>query len=188
MVISSINQAVIAHVITQLKEGNLRHCEQIGFTENELREIMQLTTDEIHHLAQISTPFLKIDVNHKLFMRMVNSAKEYSHTQKLLDRALILGATIELINYYFGSTNGEVSERRRLLGQSKKPGRHCLCNEEQSAQAWYRWQEMKADLASFESIETLDALMLIAEELEMNVTSVWKLVQEWEMQDANGKH
>ncbi|HHW7475274.1 TPA: DUF2857 domain-containing protein, partial [Mannheimia haemolytica] len=45
---------------------------------------------------------------------------------------------------------------------------------------WEIWQKYKQKMESLDSQEGLELLCLIAEEGNMNLTVVWKLVSEWQ--------
>lgn len=45
--IPSINYSIIANALHALKEGNIRHCESLGFTIDEINALDQLSLDEL---------------------------------------------------------------------------------------------------------------------------------------------
>lgn len=178
-----MNQAILSHVITQINMGKIRYCENLGFTHDELMTIKNLTTDELHHLSQMTCTFLNINVDHELLRKMLERIKIQSAEQRLFDRALVLGASIELMRYFFGAQPYEVSERRRLLGKQISAGRRTISDIEKSSEAWYRWQEackLDQNNRSLNSLIALDNLMAIAEELNLDLAMLWKQVKKWE--------
>ena len=48
----SVNQAVLTHIVQALKEGQIRYCESLGFSPQELCELTRLTADDILFLQQ----------------------------------------------------------------------------------------------------------------------------------------
>lgn len=97
----AINQIMLTHVISQIKAGKLRNCEELGFTPEELSEINKLTVDEFIYLGQVNTSFIHFNINHNLLNKMLQRSKEQSYSQDLFDRALLLGGSIELMKYFF---------------------------------------------------------------------------------------
>lgn len=57
-------------------------------------------------------------------------------------------------------------------GATKVPG------EEEEAALWNRWQEVKVD--NLDSIQALEAMMLLAQERSLSLTVVWNLIRQWE--------
>lgn len=67
----TINQAVLSQVIQELKDGNVRYCEALGFDREELNELNSLTFEELMHLGNTSAQFLKITINHDVLRKML---------------------------------------------------------------------------------------------------------------------
>ena len=182
---TSINQAVIGYVVTQLNAGNLRCCEKLGFNEQELRQLKNLSLNEIVYLCNSKPQSFKVEINHELLEKILEQAKQDKQREKIQERALMLDASIELMQHFFGLTSAEVSSRRRLLGRTEKQGRKKHCSEETEGKIWTRWQELKSTLSNLHSLEALDVYMLIAEEYAVSLTSIWKMITTWENQDRN---
>ena len=180
VIYTSINQAVIGYVVTQLKAGNLQCCENLGFNEEELRKINNLSINEIIYLCNSTSQFFKVEINHGLLGKILDRAQADKKLEKIQDRALMLDASIELMQHFFGLSSAEVSGRRRLLGRTEKQGRKKHCSEETESKIWLRWKELKKSVVTLDSLEALDTYMLIAEEYAVSLTSVWKLIQGWE--------
>lgn len=176
--IPSINQAVLTHVVTQLKEGNVRYCESMGFDQYELIELSVLNLEDVLYLSNSAAQFLKVDINHVVLRQMLAQVRQVQTQQKLIEQALALGASIVMLNHYFGMTTTEVSARRRLLGMHVRAGRNENPDEATEHQVWNRWQELRTE--KLDSLQGLKALMQVAEELSLSLTVVWNLVREWE--------
>lgn len=176
---TSINQAVIGYVVTQLNAGNLQCCEKLGFSEEELRQIKNLSLNEIVYICNSKSQFFKVEINHELLEKILERAKQDKKLEKTQERALMLDASIELMQHFFGLTSAEVSSRRRLLGKTEKQGRKKHCSEEAEGKIWTRWQGLKKSL-NLNSLEALDVYMLIAEEYAVSLTTVWKMIMGWE--------
>lgn len=175
----SINQAVLGYIVSQLKAGNLRCCEAFGLTEKELRIINNMTVNEMLYLCASSAQFFELKVNHSLLETMLDRAKNDSQEQNIIDRAISLEASTSIIKQYFGLTSFQISERRRLLNCTGAQGRKTAPSDKQSEQVWHRWQEVKNHDFPFESQEALLLMMQISEELQINLTTVWRLIKTW---------
>ena len=69
---TSINQAIIGYVVTQLKAGNLQCCEKLGFNEEELRQIKNLSVNEVVYLCNSPAQFCNVEINHHLLGRILD--------------------------------------------------------------------------------------------------------------------
>ncbi|MGR3807809.1 DUF2857 domain-containing protein [Pasteurella testudinis] len=177
---NSLNQAILTQILNNLREGNIKPCLRLGFSEDELKEINQLSFDEIYDMTHTHVPFATVTINHEVFWKMVTLARVNSEERRIIDRALMLGASIQMLNSYFGLTTSEVSSRRHLLGKEEPMGRKPAASEEQQEAAWHLWQIHKNPLDDHNTLAGLEALMLIAEETDINLTEVWKLVTSWQ--------
>lgn len=176
---SSLNQVVLNEILMNLQEGNINICRSFGFSKQELQEIEKLSTEELYDLANSRVSFAKIEINHEAFWKLVTSARLNSQERRLIDRALMLGASIQMLNSYFGLTTSKVSSRRNLLGKQEPMGRKPAATEEEESAIWELWQAHKTNCPSIDSTEGLELLIFIAEESGINLTEVWKLVSKW---------
>lgn len=176
---NNLNQVVLSEILVNLQEGNINVCRNYGFSKQELQEIEKLSMEEIYDLANTKAPFAKVEINHEAFWRLVATVRMNSQERRLIDRALMLGASIQMLNAYFGLTTSKVSARRSLLGRQEPMGRKPAATEEEEKLIWDLWQSRKNDVQTIESIEGLEVLILIAEETGINLTEIWKLVSRW---------
>lgn len=176
---SNLNQVVLNEILVNLQEGNINVCRNYGFSKQELQEIEKLSIEDVYELANTKAPFAKVEINHDAFWRLVARVRMSSQERRLIDRALMLGASIQMLNSYFGLTTSKVSARRSLLGKQEPMGRKPAATEEEEKLIWDLWQEHKGDVQTIESTEGLELLILIAEETGINLTEIWKLVSRW---------
>ncbi|HBR1893748.1 DUF2857 domain-containing protein [Klebsiella quasipneumoniae subsp. similipneumoniae] len=182
-----LNYAVLTDVLHALKEGNLRHCEALGFTFDEMAALNQLSLDELFIVSRNSTPFVAISVHHDVLLHLVALARQEVRHQKQINRAIHLGGSITLLNQYFGLTSNEVCLRRRLLGVSVPYGRTPEPDEETDAAIWQQWQQCRVE--NLTSPEALDAMMQVTETLlsqtkVLPLTTVWKRITLCEQEAA----
>ena len=176
---SNLNQVVLNEILVNLQEGNINVCRNYGFSKQELQEIEKLSTEEVYELANTKAPFAKVEINHDAFWRLVARVRMSSQERRLIDRALMLGASIQMLNSYFGLTTSKVSARRSLLGKQEPMGRKPAATEEEEKLIWDLWQDHKGDVQTIESTEGLELLILIADVTGINLTEIWKLVSRW---------
>ena len=177
--IPSINYAIITNALHALKEGNIHHCEALGFTVDEINALDQLSLNELFIVSRAAAPFVSITVRHDVLHNLLAQARqEYRHQQEI-NRAIRLGGSIALLNHYFGLTSNEVCLRRRLLGVSVPYGRTPEPDEKTDAAIWLQWQQCRVE--NLESPAALSAMMQVTESLMpkpegLSLTTVWKRI------------
>ena len=95
---SNLNQVVLNEILVNLQEGNINVCRNYGFSKQELQEIEKLSTEEFYEPANTKAPFAKVEINHDAFWRLVARVRMSSQERRLIDRALMLGASIQMLN------------------------------------------------------------------------------------------
>jgi hypothetical protein len=175
--LAQATNAILTHLLMELKSGNIRRCESLGMTIDEVRQLSQLTVDDLHYLMQSTVSVLDLSINHDYFWIIVNQARTEQKRLQRIDRALVLGGSIELMQHYFGLTTAEVSTRRRLNDIETHQGRTQAPSEDADAGIWRQWKASK--LTGPDSHEALDIMMLAAEQNNVSLTAVWTRVNSW---------
>lgn len=186
--IPSLNYAILADALYALKEGNIRHCEALGFTFDEINALNRLTLDELFIVSRASAPFVSITVRHDVLHHLLTQARQEYRRQQQINRAIRLGGAIALLRLYFGLTSNEVCLRRRLLGVSVPYGRTPEPDEETDAEIWRQWQKCRVE--NLESPDALAAMMKVTETVlpkakGLSLTTVWKRITLCEQEAAN---
>ncbi len=169
--------ALLTQVLMELKSGNIRRCEAMGLTLEEIQELNQLTVEDLHYLVNSSVSILTFHINHTNLNMMLAQARQEQVRIQRIDRALALGGSIEMMQCYFGLTAAEVSTRRRLAGIPTRQGRNQMPAEAEEISIWEQWRTAK--ISNLDSLEALEVMMLIAEQQDIALTSVWTLVKGW---------
>lgn len=179
--IPSLNYAVLTDALHALKEGNIRHCESLGFTYNELEAINRLSMDELFILSRASAQFLNVTIQHEVLRQLLAQTKQEIHLQQRINRAIALGGSIELLSQFFGLSSSEISARRRFIGISVSQGRTRIPDEDTDARIWRQWQQHRPE--TLLSMDTLDVMMDITEALSgatendsLSLTVVWNRI------------
>lgn len=191
--IPSLNYAVLTDALHALKEGNIRHCESLGFTYNELEAINELSMDELFILSRASASFLHVTIQHEVLRQLLAQTRQEMELQHRINRAIALGGSIELLSQFFGLSSGEVSARRRFIGITISQGRTRIPDEAADARIWREWQQRRP--ANLLSIDALDAMMDITELLSdagkpeddlLSLTVVWNRIMQCEKEAQGG--
>ncbi|MGQ7746192.1 DUF2857 domain-containing protein [Pectobacterium brasiliense] len=175
--IPSINYVILTDALHALKQGNIRYCESLGFTFDEMNDLNLLSLDELFMISQAAAPFVSVSIRHDVLHHLLALACQEHKRQKQINRAIRLGGSIALLNQYFGLTSNEVCLRRRMLGVSVPFGRTPEPDEEIDAIIWREWQKCRVE--NLASPEALGAMMQVTETLlsqteGLPLTAVWK--------------
>ena len=186
--IPSLNYAVLTDALHALKEGDIRHCESLGFTFDEMNALNLLSLDELFMLSRAAAPFVSVSIRHDVLHHLLTLARQEQRRQKQINRAIRLGGSIALLNQYFGLNSNDVCLRRRMLGVSVPNGRTPEPNEETDAAIWRQWQKCRVD--NLASPEALGAMMQVTETLlsqskGLPLTTVWKRITLCEQEAAS---
>ena len=168
---------ILSALLMDVKAGNVRRCESIGMSLEEIRALSQLNIDELHYLNQSHVSVLDFQINHDNFWLMLGQARNESKRLLMVDRALELGGSMELLDKYFGLSPSEVSSRRRLIGIETRQGRTQSLTETQDNAVWEHWKA--AGLDSPDSHTALEVMMLASEQHDVSLTAVWTKVCLW---------
>ncbi|HGB3470285.1 TPA: DUF2857 domain-containing protein [Salmonella enterica subsp. diarizonae serovar 61:l,v:z35] len=192
--IPSLNYAVLTEALHALKEGNIRHCESLGFTYNELEAINALSMDELFILSRASASFLHVTIQHEVLRQLLAQTRQEIELQQRINRAIALGGSIDLLSQFFGLSSGEISARRRFMGITISQGRTRMPDEETDARIWREWQQRCPD--NLLSMDALDAMMDITEVLSdtgkpedglLSLTVVWNRIMQCEKETQGGR-
>ncbi|MCL2891407.1 DUF2857 domain-containing protein [Brenneria tiliae] len=191
--IPSLNYAVLTDVLHALKEGNIRYCEALGFTYDEMNAINQLSLDELFIVSRAAAQFMNVTIHHEVLRQILAQSRQEVLLQQQINRAITLGGSIELLNQYFGLSSNEISARRRLLGISISQGRTQIPDEDTDAEIWVRWQKRRPE--NIDSLNALDVMMQVTEELSSqdegpSLTVIWNRITlcEKEASDRRKSH
>ncbi|HCJ5524758.1 TPA: DUF2857 domain-containing protein [Klebsiella pneumoniae] len=177
--ITSVNSAILTDALLALKSGNIRHCESLGFTFDEMNALYQLSLDELLTVSQAAALFVSVTVRHDVLHHLLAQARQEHRRQQQINRSIRLGGSIALLSKYFGLTSNDVCLRRRVLGVSVPYGRTPEPDEETDAAIWRQWQQFQ--VVNLDSPDALIAMMQVTEALlpktgGLSLTTVWKRI------------
>ncbi|MFH2395298.1 DUF2857 domain-containing protein [Raoultella ornithinolytica] len=184
----SLNYVVLTNALIALKEGNLRYCETLGFTFDELNALNQLSLDELFIVSRASAQFISITVHHDILKQILQLSHQKAQRQQQINRAIRLGGSIALLNHFFGLTSNEVCVRRRLLGVTIPYGRTPIPEEAVDAEIWLSWKKNRSE--NLDTPDALEAMMQVTESLSYkekgpSLTAVWNRITLCEKEALN---
>jgi hypothetical protein len=177
---SGLSQAanqILLQLVMELKTGNTRRCEALGLPADIIRTLRNITLEELQCVCNSRVSVLSFAVNTNNLLRLIEYARDECQRNERVDRALTLGASIEIMRHYFGLNGCDVAMRRRIAGIKVRDGREYTLSDEELAEVWEHW--VRSGTEDLYEASSLDALMLISEETNMSLTAVWRAVREF---------
>lgn len=174
-----INQAVIAQILFDLRNGQLRRSLDMGFTKEDIR----LLQDPEMVSVLLNTPvrwvsvIVDSDVMHRLLNRVQNTEKEIA----IIDEMLRRGASSKMIAEIFGLNPSEVSFRKEVLEVEKKQGRWQEISEELNHKIWHEW---KAKIKQYQLdpnniVDMAKVCMILAKDHDTPMAMIWQAIEKW---------
>ncbi|MGV8399233.1 DUF2857 domain-containing protein [Pseudomonas aeruginosa] len=174
-----LNQAVIAQVLHDLRNGQLRRAKSMGFEDDDLKILKDPAMVSL--LANALVNWCSVMVNRDVLRHLLRQVEADAQQIQDVDRLLRLGASTELIGRFFGYTHQETAVRRGVLGLPKRRGRHPVLTEEQDTDLWRRWSKHLKERNVDRGDET--AMLFIAadlaEETELPLSVIWNAIRVW---------
>lgn len=174
-----LNQAVIAQALHDLRNGNLRRCQCIGFTATALEALKQPAL--VSMLVNAKVPWCSVRVNRDVLQRLLEHGRDLDTEIKAIDRMLQLGASTDMVSEFHGLTHQEVALRREMLNMPQRKGRWPVLTEEQETALWKQWHDKVSSLKLAPHADTamLNVAMSLAETTGIPLSVVWAAIVDW---------
>jgi|GEM_PF-32363 len=197
--INPLNQVLITHVLNEARYGHYHYCRALGFTEDIVSRLQNLTPSALTHLTHSQALWIKPQLDKGLFNRLMEHIEQEEMRNQLVNRALSLGASCPMLRHFFGLSPQAAAVHRRALGLSYNDrGRPKELSESEKLSTWRRWMELVrgVDKETNEPTQTkkassqnrhgehldgltqLDLMMLIAEEQALPLASIWNEIDQ----------
>ena len=179
-----LNEAVVAQVLHDLRNGQLRRAEKMGFTPAALEALKQPAFASL--LSHTKVPWCDVRVNGERVQRLLDQKRDFESEDEIIDRMLRLGASTELVAEFHGLGHQEVALRRQLLRLPERRGRWPVLTEAQDTALWEAWSmSVKArNIDLNDELTMLRLAMDLAEEQSLPLSVVWSAIRAWIEQGA----
>jgi len=159
-----------------LRLGNLQRCKALGLGEEDIYLLQSLPPTTLSRLAHATVPWVEVKIDSPVLHRLIDQAERDEQNERLINRALKLGASSTIMYQCFGLAHSETALRRRLLKIETRKGRPQNLSEAQEHALWQRWCQLR-DQDGAE--DQLDAMMMLAEEQQISLTIVWQQIDHY---------
>lgn len=174
-----LNQAVIAQILHDLRNGQLRKVRALGFDDQDLEALKQPATASV--LANAGVSWCSVIVSRHVLRNLIRQVGDVEKEVLEVDRLLRLGASTEMITRFFGLSHQEVGLRRAVIGLAGRKGRHPVLTEQQDADLWEAWSAeiKKRGVARDDATAMLAVAADLAESTDIPLAVVWAAIQGW---------
>ncbi len=168
-----LNHAMLNQVLHELRHGRLQRCRALGLADEDIELLQSLPPTTLSHLAHSPVPWVEIKVDVTVLRRLITQAERDEQHERLINRALRLGASSTIMYRHFGLDHSQTALRRRVLKIDTHRGRPLQLSEAQEHAVWQRWVQLReADQEG----DPLDAMMMLAEEQHISLTLIWQQI------------
>ncbi|RTB44084.1 DUF2857 domain-containing protein [Pseudomonas aeruginosa] len=174
-----LNQAVIAQALHDLRNGQLRRAQSMGFGERELAALKHPTLVSL--LANASVAWCTVQINQEVIQRLLEQVADLEREIAVIDRMLELGSSTEMVSQFYGLTHQEIALRREVLGLQRRKGRHPVLTEPQEQDLWRLWRAEadKRAAATDDDFAQLAIVLDLAEGTGLPASVVWGALRSW---------
>jgi Protein of unknown function (DUF2857) len=174
-----LQQAVIAQALYDLRHGQLRRTEAMGFPPAALDALKHPGLASL--LANTQVPWCHVRVNGAVVQRLLERERYLEQERVTIDRMLTLGASTEMVNQFYGLTHEEVALRRQMLSLPERRGRWPVLTEAEEVKAWQRCDELAKErgIDPHDDAALLTVGMDIAEAQGLALVLVWNVIRSW---------
>ncbi|SFY07962.1 DUF2857 domain-containing protein [Azotobacter vinelandii] len=179
---SPINEAVLSQVLNLMRNGQLRRCAEMGLEPEVLGQIQHPMVMSL--LLNSPVSWAKVSIDKEILRKLIAGAARSEDEMRLIERAIRLGATTNLLTQYFGLSPQEVAMQRTVIGVAAPRGRWPELRDDQDHHIWHRWTHLmrQNDVDIQDSMAMLDVAMLVAEELVIEgvtLAQIWNRITSW---------
>lgn len=167
---SNLNLSILHMVQNCINQGKIQSLLDMGFTIEQLQRMKDLSYNQIAHIASSQVLLIDVQINPQMFDVILDRAQEHEEHLRLIDKAISLGASIEVLNAYFGLSTADISSSRKLKDLAISKGRLRKPTEQEKIVIWEKWVSQKTanpQIATLDDEQRLLAYMDITQHVSM---------------------
>ncbi len=189
-----LNEAMVAQILHHLRNGEVRRCLDMGLDPEILVLLQHPSSQSV--LLNSAVIWCNVVVDPEMVKRLLSNKERTDEENRIVQRALRLGATTPMLQQFFGMSPQEVSLQRVLVGVPGKPGRFRDLPDD--TPLWHRFVQLmeEYDVDHTDGVALLDIAMLLTEEINIppeedasestapiTLGLIWNKIQQWLAQD-----
>ncbi|MCQ9390963.1 DUF2857 domain-containing protein [Pseudomonas viridiflava] len=189
-----LNEAMVAQILHHLRNGEFRRCIDMGLDPEILVMLQHPSSQSV--LLNSAVTWCRVAVDPDMVKRLLSNKERTDEENRIVQRALRLGATTPMLQEFFGMSPQEVSLQRVLVGVPGRPGRFRDIPDD--APLWHRFVQLMDEyhVDHTDGVALLDIAMMLTEEVNIppeepqshpsdpiTLGLVWNKIQSWLAQD-----
>ncbi|BCS46576.1 DUF2857 domain-containing protein [Pseudomonas amygdali] len=189
-----LNEAMVAQILHHLRNGEVKRCIDMGLDPEILVLLQHPSSQSV--LLNSAVIWCQVAIDPDMVKRLLSNKERTDEENRIVQRALRLGATTPMLQQFFGMSPQEISLQRVLVGVPGKPGRFRDLPDD--TPLWHRFVQLMADfnVDHTDGVALLDIAMLLTEEINIppeeqdrqspepiTLGQVWNKIQQWLAQD-----
>ena len=160
-------------------EGDFPALREMGFEDQEVEALLGLSSTDKLRLAATQSHFLKIELDQKIFWRMIHYIEAENKKESLSDELIRNDAPLPLMYALTGMGSKTFSLKRRKFGLEKMShGRPAVPSEETTEAVWKELKRIVEKSQYFGAKEFLEIYDRLEKKVPLRV--IWYLFNEWE--------
>ncbi|HCF8180450.1 TPA: DUF2857 domain-containing protein [Klebsiella variicola] len=165
-------------LIDDIRQGSFARCKSAGLSTEDIRLLSRLQLDDICYISSSGVSVFCYRVDPALLRALIAQAREARARKTQAERALSLGASARMMNYFFGWTGRDVARYRELTPDSTfTRGRPPIPSEASARDILQRLRD-SAITPDTPDHDVLEILMEIAQLTGVPLCSVWHVIDE----------
>ncbi|UXZ97269.1 DUF2857 domain-containing protein [Pseudomonas phytophila] len=189
-----LNEAMVAQILHHLRNGEVKRCLDMGLDPEILVLLQHPSSQSV--LLNSAVTWCRVAVDPDMVKRLLSNKERTDEENRIVQRALRLGATTPMLQEFFGMSPQEVSLQRVLVGVPGRPGRFRDIPDD--APLWHRFVQLMDEyrVDHTDGVALLDIAMMLTEEINappqephtqlpdpITLGLVWNKIQGWLTQD-----
>jgi len=178
-----LNMSVLQYLSGLLSEGEYDEIVRFGLRREDINALRNLKVEDMELLAQQAASFIMVSVDRLSFSRTIRRVQERRAEEDLIIGLIEHGATMQMMQKFFGMSGIEYANRRRLLG-IEGVGRTPIVTHEEEQCIWDAFKATGVAKAS-----ELDAgqWLAIAKKCDLSLRSVAQMLNSGYQEDEDEK-
>ncbi|MDE0094675.1 MAG: STY4526/YPO1902 family pathogenicity island replication protein [Gammaproteobacteria bacterium] len=175
---AELTAAILLYMIRCIGEGDLLSLHQMNVGEKEIEQLKQIKVLDLHYIDMLKSHCLQVQLNQRIFANVFQYMLAQHRAEDAIQQLLAEDAPYSMLEFFFGLSNREYTQRRKSLKNMTATGRTKEPSEDETDQLFALWSRHDQRDASGRFVEPLEYIA-VAKELNVSVRSIWLLTERW---------
>lgn len=177
---AELNRVLLDNVMELVRDGNYSKAKKLGFSDEQLRTLNLLKAWDVSDIIKCAPALVRLSVDTEVFESILKRINHDDSRESMIDQCLKAGASVQMMEAFFGFTGNDTSTRRQLLGIEPRQGRLSNPTEELSTDIYTYWMQVTEKNPQQRNAFELEIMLDVAQYTQAPLATVWSLVKEWQ--------